>query len=86
MHGPINVKSPNNTSKWQVGFNSSFKVLILILLSHSYSVLGQAEPVRHMGDVKNVYRILGSVLKVRDQLGDSPLCGAVILRFILNGV
>jgi hypothetical protein len=27
MHGPINVKSPNNTSKWQVGFNSAFKGL-----------------------------------------------------------
>jgi hypothetical protein len=26
MHGPINVKSPNNTSKWQMGFNSAFKV------------------------------------------------------------
>jgi hypothetical protein len=31
MHGPINVKSPNNTSKWQMGFNSAFKGLILIL-------------------------------------------------------
>jgi hypothetical protein len=28
MHGPINVKSPNNTSKWQMGFNSAFKGLI----------------------------------------------------------
>jgi hypothetical protein len=27
MHGPINVKSPNNTSKWQTGFNSAFKGL-----------------------------------------------------------
>jgi hypothetical protein len=27
MHGPINVKSPNNTSKWQIGFNSAFKGL-----------------------------------------------------------
>jgi hypothetical protein len=25
MHGLINVKSPNNTSKWQMGFNSAFK-------------------------------------------------------------
>jgi hypothetical protein len=25
MHGPINVKSPNNISKWQMGFNSAFK-------------------------------------------------------------
>jgi hypothetical protein len=27
MHGPINVKAPNNTSKWQMGFNSAFKGL-----------------------------------------------------------
>jgi hypothetical protein len=31
MHGPINVKSPNNTSKWQLGFNSAFKELISAL-------------------------------------------------------
>jgi hypothetical protein len=30
MHGPINVKSPNNTSKWQMGFNSAFKGLIFM--------------------------------------------------------
>jgi len=60
--------------------------LILILVPHSNSVLGQTEPVRHMRDVKNTYRILGCVLKVRDQFGDSPLYGAVSLRFILNGV
>jgi hypothetical protein len=28
MHGPTNVKSPNNISKWQMGFNSAFKGLI----------------------------------------------------------
>jgi hypothetical protein len=27
MHGPINVKSPKNTSKWQMGINSAFKGL-----------------------------------------------------------
>ena len=27
MHGPINIKSPNNTSKWQMGSNSAFKWL-----------------------------------------------------------
>jgi hypothetical protein len=27
MHGPINVKSPNNNSKWQMGSNSAFKRL-----------------------------------------------------------
>ena len=28
MYGPINVKSPNNISEWQMGFNSAFKGLI----------------------------------------------------------
>jgi hypothetical protein len=28
MHGPINVKSPNNISEWQMGFNSAFKELM----------------------------------------------------------
>jgi hypothetical protein len=27
MHLPINVKSPNNISKWQMAFNSAFKGL-----------------------------------------------------------
>jgi hypothetical protein len=27
MHVPINVKSPNNISKWHMGFNSAFKGL-----------------------------------------------------------
>jgi hypothetical protein len=27
MHLPINVKSPNNISKWQMEFNSAFKGL-----------------------------------------------------------
>jgi hypothetical protein len=28
MHGHINIKSLNNTSKWHMGFNSAFKGLI----------------------------------------------------------
>jgi hypothetical protein len=28
MHGPMNVKFPNNTSKWQMEFNSAFKGLM----------------------------------------------------------
>jgi hypothetical protein len=27
MHGLINVKSPNNINKWQMGFNSAFEGL-----------------------------------------------------------
>jgi hypothetical protein len=33
MHVPINVKSPNNISKWQMGFNSAFKGLILLRMN-----------------------------------------------------
>jgi hypothetical protein len=35
MHGPINVKSPNNISKWQMGFNSAFKGLIVVSFNKS---------------------------------------------------
>jgi hypothetical protein len=28
MHVPIDIKSPNNISKWQMGFNMAFKGLI----------------------------------------------------------
>jgi hypothetical protein len=38
MHLPINVKSPNNISKWQVGFNSSFKGLMIIIGSEFVSL------------------------------------------------
>jgi hypothetical protein len=36
MHGPINVKSPNNISIWQMGFNWAFKGLMFTV---SYSIL-----------------------------------------------
>jgi hypothetical protein len=29
MHGPMNVKFPNNTRKWQTKFNSAFKGLMM---------------------------------------------------------
>ena len=35
MHGSINVKSPNNTSKLQMGFNSAFKGLMSQMLVES---------------------------------------------------
>jgi hypothetical protein len=34
MHGPINVKSTNNISEWQMGFNSAFKGLNKVGLYH----------------------------------------------------
>jgi hypothetical protein len=36
MHGHINVKSPNNISKWQMGFNSAFKELIPRLIRDGF--------------------------------------------------
>jgi hypothetical protein len=45
MHGLINVKSSNNTSKWQMGFNYTFKGL---KEQGSYSLaqnMGHKEPV-----------------------------------------
>jgi hypothetical protein len=54
MHGPINAKSPNNTSKWQMGFNSAFKGLIItdvssqrsdsLFKSRMYNVIGHSSP------------------------------------------
>ena len=42
MHGPINVKSPNNISKWQMGFNSAFKGLIYIPTRYAVEQLVKA--------------------------------------------
>jgi hypothetical protein len=36
VHGPINVKSLNNTSKWQMGINSAFKGLNRYLPHNSH--------------------------------------------------
>jgi hypothetical protein len=33
MHEPIKFKSPNNISKWQMGFNSAFKGLMQGLMT-----------------------------------------------------
>jgi hypothetical protein len=42
MHVPINVKSPNNIIKWQMGFNSAFKGLS----THSSPNCALLRPVR----------------------------------------
>jgi hypothetical protein len=54
MHVPINVKSPNNISKWQMGFNSAFKGLRKIFvgkfrrkLNHVFThYRGTSKPVK----------------------------------------
>jgi hypothetical protein len=49
MHGAINVKSPNNISKWQMGFNSAFKGL-----KHTKNLAaGTLEIVRMLNHNKN---------------------------------
>ena len=52
MHGPINVKSPNNISEWQMGFNSEFKGLSISFsgmyatrLAHTV-ILGLTYPIK----------------------------------------
>ena len=41
MHGPINVKSPNNISEWQMGFNSAFKGLIYKIFYNEFTTMSQ---------------------------------------------
>ena len=45
MHVPTNVKSPNNISEWQMGFNSAFKGLIVYL-----TTLPVYHPAKRQGD------------------------------------
>jgi hypothetical protein len=38
MRGPINVKSPNNITNWQMRFNSAFKGLMLGVVLFLYQM------------------------------------------------
>jgi hypothetical protein len=42
IHGPINVKSPDNTSKWQMGFNSAFKEVTCLTFRMNLTKFGSA--------------------------------------------
>jgi hypothetical protein len=55
MHEPINVKSHNNTSKWQVGFNSAFKGLTK---QYSYNTQDRFSPNMKLINYK-IFRVLG---------------------------
>jgi hypothetical protein len=46
VHGSINVKSPNNPRKWQMGFNSAFKWLS----EHDTSIRRNMGDKRERGD------------------------------------
>jgi hypothetical protein len=68
MHGTINVKSPNNISKWQMGFNSAFKGLNAELnpTCHFLALVG-AHPIFHVSSIRvnviNVCNILNVINK-----------------------
>jgi hypothetical protein len=74
MHGLINVKSPNNTSKWQIGFNSAFKGLrkmgvpARIVRVIKWRRMRLAGHVARMGERRGIYRVL-----VGNPEGKSPL-------------
>jgi hypothetical protein len=56
MHGPINVKSPNNTNKWQIRFNSVFKGLMIFrigLWNDSMENIGHTKRLTSLGTSAN---------------------------------
>jgi hypothetical protein len=50
MHVPIDVKSPNNTSKWQMGFNSAFTVINQKHLRRAIKMLPAHSSINNNGD------------------------------------
>jgi hypothetical protein len=61
MHGPINVKSSNNTSKWRMGFNSAFKGLTEQWSTHVVRRVIQLFNVRNTATARNLSPFDGSV-------------------------
>jgi hypothetical protein len=53
MHGSMNVKFPNNTSKWQMEFNSAFKGLNADFnpICHLLTLLG-AHHILHISGIR----------------------------------
>jgi hypothetical protein len=47
MHGPINVKSPHNISKWHMGINSAFKGLMYRF--ENWTAVKQSERIDRTG-------------------------------------
>jgi hypothetical protein len=48
MHVPVNVKSPNNISKWQMGFNSAFKGLNCFAIPLLFYVVSATAETHHI--------------------------------------
>jgi hypothetical protein len=55
MHGPINVKFPNNTIKWQIEFDSAFKALNRGVLQCSLALVVSMSSPEHETCVTNVW-------------------------------
>ena len=64
MHVPINVKSCNNISEWQMGLNSAFKGLTSALDGHKWPV---SRPVRFTPAEK-----VTDINLMRDLVGPKP--------------
>jgi hypothetical protein len=62
MHGPINLKSPNNISKWQMGFNSAFKGLkcldVIVFTFIRFSLANTGSSVVAMGLVSTSFHTI----------------------------
>jgi hypothetical protein len=57
MHVPINVKSPNNISEWQMGFNSVFKGLITFFFFISCRLWDNVEKCCRVGQAADDNKI-----------------------------
>ena len=49
MHVPINLKSPNNISEWQKGFNSAFKGLKIFMSQICFLTIWYVQPAELHG-------------------------------------
>ena len=78
MHGTINVRSPNNTSKWQMGFNSALKGLNNPAFTIKFIYLRK----KHL-----MYLLLNSQIKMMDCSWNSHLdltCHSILLVDFIN--
>jgi hypothetical protein len=70
MHLPINVKSPTNISKWQVGFNSAFKGLKKTQKATKCSDNRTIRLIAHIAQIVSRIIRVGIEMKIEDILGE----------------
>jgi hypothetical protein len=80
MHLPIKVKSPNNISKWQMGFNSAFKGLIL----SSHLLLGLPSGTPGNYPEENMQQFYTSVCLLNSLLVSPPHYTSILKASILQ--